>query len=123
MANEIKLTARAIVQNGNYYSVFQPPGNTSYDQAAVGAVSGIATVGTTAEALSFGDVATLGYAFLQNLDEDNFITFGPDSTGSLVPFGKLKPGEVAMLRLVPGITFKWQADTAACKVSYLVLED
>lgn len=85
--------------------------------------SGVQAVGTTAEALDTGDVGTLGRLFLLNLDTTNYVTFGPDSGGSMVGAIKLMPGEPNEFRLVPGVTYKLQADTAACNVQYELLSD
>ena len=71
--------------------------------------------------LVLGDVAggTPGYVLLRNLDGTNFVQFGADADA---PFGKLKAGEAALLRVVAApISIK--ADTAACAVEYWVLAD
>ena len=81
-------------------------------------------IGTSAEAVGTGDVASLGWAWFRNLDTTNYVEIGPDSAGSLVPFLKLKAGEVSgPIRLKPGITIKAQANTATVKLQMCILDD
>lgn len=108
--------------NGNLKAAFQP-GVLQVDQA-VGVIYGpVVIVGTSEEDLLIGDIATLGYVFLRNLDAANFVTYGPKSGGSMIPFGRIKAGEIAMLRLEPGITWRWIADTGSVKVQVLLLNN
>ena len=90
------------------------------------------TVGTTAitfaqsaagTVISFGNLSTLGWAFLQNLDTTNFITYGPTIGGYLQKFGKLKAGESCLVRLSPGMILRALADTATCKLKTKIFED
>ena len=81
------------------------------------------SVGTSEEDLSVGDVGTVGWLFLRNLDSSNYVVFGPKSGGAMVAFGRLKAGEVAALRVSSGVTLRWQANTAAVKVQVILLED
>lgn len=69
--------------------------------------------------VDYGDVVTPGYCILENLDDTNFVDFGPDDTG-LVPMGRLLPGEVALFRFDPSADLVLQADTAACDVRVLI---
>lgn len=121
MANEIKLTIRMSITNGDYKNDINP-GQKQIDQSAQGASSGIVNVGTSEENLVFTDITTEGYLYLQNLDDTNYVTYGPDATG-MVAFGRLNPGEVAVMRVEPSITIVAQANTAAVNVMYLMLED
>jgi hypothetical protein len=80
-----------------------------------------ASIGTSEEALSFGDLASgEGFMYLRNLDATNFITYGPVSGGSMVGIGKLLPGEENLLRLIPGTTVRAKADTDACLLQFCV---
>lgn len=121
MASELQYSVNFKCQNGSYLENFNKVTQTA-NQNALGASAGIATVTTTASTINVGSVTTLGYLLLQNLDATNYLTFGVLS-GSYIPVGKLKPGEVAMLRLQPGITFQWQANTASVECQYLLLQD
>lgn len=122
MADEITITVRTNIVNGEYSETFNQ--TVQIDQAAIGAYAGVEIVPTTDEAMPVGDVATEGYLFLKNLDGTNFITFGPDdSGGTFVPYGKCKPGEIAIFRVVAGAAYRWKADTATVKTQILLLED
>jgi hypothetical protein len=83
------------------------------DQAVRGGDSAIVPVGTSEQVIALA-VTTYGYAFLQNLDDTNYIEYGPTASGSMVVFGKLFAGEWAVLRLDPGIVFRARAHTAMC---------
>lgn len=123
MSKELKLTLSARLQNGTLKSAFTP-GTVSVDQSAAGEFTLVSSVGTSEQDLTVpADIATLGYAFLQNLDATNYVEYGPKSSGAMVPFGKLKAGEVACVRLDPGITLRWKADTAPVKVQITIYND
>lgn len=122
MANEIRLTASLSVDNGDFKEAINP-GSLTIDQATIGKGGYVQTIGTTNEALVVGDVATLGYCYLRNLDATNAVEYGPDSGGAMISFGKLKAGEVAILRLTPGITVRAQAENSAVKLDVRVFED
>lgn len=62
-------------------------------------VSGFQTVGTSEETLNLGDVSSLGYVFVKNLDSTNYVQFGA-TTG--VYSIHVRAGEVAL----------WPHDTA-----------
>ena len=63
-------------------------------------------------------VGTAGWYFVKNLDSTNFVEFGPaDDQFSI----KLKAGESAVFRASDPIGVK--ANTAACNVEYIVIED
>lgn len=121
MANELTVSVSASLVNGNHRASFAP-GAIQVTQAAQGMHGPVVSVGTSEEDLAVGDVGTLGWLFLRNLDPTNFVTYGPKDT-TMKAFGRLEPGEIACLRLEPGITLRWQADTAACKVQVMLLED
>ncbi|WP_254513842.1 hypothetical protein [Anatilimnocola floriformis] len=121
MSNEITTLVRLNITNGVYTDAFSA--SPTITQNTLGANSGIQTVGTSAEALAVGDVATLGLVCLLNTDATNFVQFGPDDSGTMKVVGRLKPGEAAQFRLEPGITLKLKADTASCKVRFLLLND
>ena len=115
MANEIKLSITASLTNGYLSDTFNT-GQLSITQTTQGAHTPVVTVGTSEEDLSTGDIGTLGYMLLRNLDSSNYVTYGPKSGGAMVAFGRIKAGEAAVIRLEPGITLRWQANTAAVKV-------
>jgi len=123
MANEIVLQFGAQVVNGFFRHVFQP-GQLQVDQAAIGRAGHAQEIGFAAdEVIDFGDISTNGYLILRNLDEDNYVTWGPEDTGAMVTAGKLKPGEIAVLRVAPTVVMRAQADTAAVLLDVCLLED
>ena len=124
MANEIRITTQIKCENGNFKMPLQGRQGVGVNQSAVGGmVPGTLSI-TTSDTVLTINVTTLGWAYIQNLDATNYVTFGPTAAGALVPCLRLKPNEPAQLvRLVPGVTYRMQANTATCKVLFLVLED
>jgi hypothetical protein len=80
--------------------------------------SGIQNVGTAEESLDAGDVTTIGFVGVRNMDETNYIEVG-GTTG--VYSIKLKAGEGFCARWNHNDVFV-KANTAACKVEYLIIE-
>ncbi len=122
MADELKITINTRLVNGSFKDSFDP-GQISIDQAAVGAHRPIVIVGTSEEVIATGDVSTLGWCIMQNLDDTNYVEYGPESGGAMVGWGRMEPGEPAIFRLKPGVTIRAKADTAACKVDVRIYED
>ena len=76
-------------------------------------------VGTVEEELPQGaDLGTPGYCFIKNLDDTNYVEVG--LTGSYTI--KLKAGECALFRCA-GASLYAKANTAACLVEYIIVED
>ena len=90
---------------------------------AGGGNPGTVTINTTETTIPTTGITTLGYCWIKNLDPTNYFDIGPDSGGSLVPWLRVKPGEEQTFRLKPGVTFKAQANTAACKAQVHILEN
>lgn len=124
MANEIRVGASLECNNGNFI-LPKVGGNTQNvtQNTLGGGVPGMVSIGTSEEDIVTTDISTLGWCFIKNLDPTNFIKYGPKSGGSMIEFGKLKAGEAAVFRLMTGITIRAVADTAACKVQILILND
>lgn len=124
MADELKIAVQANLANGFFKDQFNP-GQISITQNAIGGHRPVVSVGTSEEDLTVGDVGVLGWLILRSLEPagGNYVQWGPKSGGSMVAVGRLKPGEVAALRLEPGITLRWVANTAAVKVDVRVYED
>jgi len=75
---------------------------------------------TAVVALNLGGITTPGYIFIQNLDATNFVKIY-DSTGGNACI-KLKPLEFALFRCAT-TTPSAEADTAACIVQFLMIEN
>ncbi len=124
MSDEITLNFNVSVINGNMRESIQP-GLQQIDQANVGRAGHAQSIGFAApEVVDLGDVSTNGILILHNLDETNYITFGPQSDAATIEvFGKLKPGEAFPMRLAPGIILWAQADTGDCLLDVKLFED
>ncbi len=122
MADEIVITVLAELTNGNFKDRIDH-GQQKFDQTAIGASSNVVNVGTSEEDVSVGDVTTLGWCFVRNLDTTNYVTWGPKSSGSMVAVGRIEAGEVICFRLEPGVTLRWIANTASCLVDIRIFED
>jgi hypothetical protein len=124
MANELSLRINAELVNGKLRERFSPNGGSfSVTQSTARAFGGTFGLTTSEEVLSAGDVSTLGYMFLQNMDSTNNVIYGPESSGALVPFGLLKPGESAVIRLQTGITIRAKASAGTPDLFYKILAD
>lgn len=121
MANEISATVGLSVVNGNLRISF-PQLTRQYNQTASGLSDQVLSIATTAEDVSFGDVATPGLCVLHNLDTTNYVEYGMSDGGTIKKLAKLSPGDVHMIRIAASTTLRMQANTAACKVRVLCLE-
>jgi hypothetical protein len=121
MADEITLIVDLDLVNGVVEHDFSP-NSISIDQSTARFVDTVLDIGTSAETISFGDIATKGVVILQNLDSTNYVTYGPDSTGQ-VTLGRLNAGEIAVFRIDDSATLKATADTATCKVRFIAYEN
>ena len=116
VANAIRVNFQVNVLNGSYRESINP-GSLGITQQSAGRGGGIQTVShTAAGVLSLGSLTTNGWAYLQNLDAANYMTFGPQSGGAMVAMGKLLAGEFAWVRLAPGVVLMAEADTADVQV-------
>ena len=124
MANEQKVNTSVTVENGNMKHTISP-GQIQMDQAAQGAWAPVVSVSTSEEDLLPVDISTLGLLFLRNLDATNYVTYGPKTTGgSMQSYGRLEATDmIHSVRLEPGITMRWQANTANVKVQVWLFED
>lgn len=118
MANELKLSFSLSFSKGGV--VVRRSYSDTIDVAGNVAVQSVQTIGTSEEVLTIpSDLATVGYAFIHNLDASNFVQIGP-STGR-TDF-KLFAGEATLFRLNSGTTIYVKADTASCDVEFILIE-
>lgn len=110
MANEIQGSFGLRVANGYFSDSYQ--NSFSYTQYSLGRGGYVQTIGTSEEVVDVGDIDANGWCLLVNLDTTNYVEYGPESSGAMVAFGKLKPGEFAWFRLKPGVALRAQANTA-----------
>jgi len=121
MADEITLIVDLDLVNGAVEHDFSPS-SISIDQATARFIDTVLDIGTSAETISFGDIATKGMVVLQNLDSTNYITAGPDSTGQ-VTLLRINAGEIACFRIDDSATLKATANTATCKMRMIAYEN
>lgn len=88
------------------------------DVSGNAAIRNVRTVATTDETLALGDVATIGYVYLHNLDATNYCDFGSD--GSSYPL-RLKPGEHAVVRW-NAAALHAKAHTSTTKIESWIIE-
>jgi hypothetical protein len=122
MSNEIKYTLSITIENGEFKEKLSD-GQISVDQAAIGKGGSVQIIGTSEEVISTGDVSTLGWCRLKNLDPANYVTYGPEDTGAMVNFGRIEAGEQHWFRLEPLVVMRAQANTAPVKLDVRVYED
>lgn len=112
MAGELTVNVQANLRNGPLVAQF-PPGGIRVDQADAMVNDRVITVGFAAhEAITFGDIATVGYVGFHNLDGTNFVQVGVDDSGVFVPVIRLLPGETGIVPVDPGAALYAKADTA-----------
>lgn len=122
MPNAITLAAQLTLTHSTGLTIpVLPPQNLTFTQSGEGEAGGIQNIGTSAENLNVGDVATEGFAVFKNLDSTNFVEIGWDATGFQSAF-KLLAGMLAIVPLNPSRTWQAKADTAAVELFYRVLE-
>jgi hypothetical protein len=122
MPNTITIAAQLTLTHSTGLAIpILPPQNLTFTQSGEGEAGGIQNIGTSAENLNVGDVATEGFAVFKNLDPTNFVEIGWDATGFQSAF-KLLAGMIAVVPLNPSRTWQAKADTAAVELFYRVLE-
>ena len=80
-------------------------------------------IGVTEEAVTLGEVATLGWFWLRNLDTTNFVEWrvSTGSTKAARANGGANGGEAMMFRVGSGVTAPYLiADTGAVDVEYFL---
>ena len=94
------------------------------NQVGTNSIGNVQNIGTTTEAIVLGDVTTIGYLMLINLDATNFVSVGlatPVTTGPGNAFAKLLPGEFCIIPTRQTVIYAL-ADTAACDVFVVAIE-
>lgn len=121
MASEITVNLSGTISRGtapyNITGEIFPSGSVSFDSSTTlrdCIIKSIATSDTSLTALLPNTDNAEGLLYIKNLDQTNYVTFGPDSGGSIVPMVRLNPGKVALIPLYPTVTLRAQANTGAC---------
>lgn len=122
MAQEISISISLGVTKGNLRDSIALSGRFDLAASAPVKASGIAIIGTGShEAIPLGDLGTPGFVLLRNLDDTNYVEVGKDSTGSFVPFLKLKAGEPAIFRLSSAAPYA-KANTGNVRLQYEIYD-
>ena len=117
MADEISMNGSFALANGSL--TVEKSADDLITQTTAKYHAGVQNIGTSEEALVLGDVTTPGLCYFENLDATNYLTIGETTNNDII---KLKPGEFCFVRL--GITAPYAiANTAACDLNYIILED
>ncbi len=121
MPQQLKINASLVYDDGSVeadLSVEDFIATVSTEKIAKNIVS----VGLTEGAIPLGEVATLGYVFLKNLDPTNFVEVRPAS-GSGNDYIRLDAaGGIALFRFGSDCTAPyWIANTGACKCVVLLI--
>lgn len=90
-----------------------------FDVSGTAAIQNVIAVGTTDETLALGDISTIGWVYMRNLDATNYVTVGSD--GTLYPI-KLKPLEPMLVRW-NAAAIHVKANTASCQLEYVLISD
>jgi len=120
MANEITVTGKIAVTNGNLKYASSKGAVSVTQTASGGPTPGYVTIGTSEESQAFSELGTLGWVMMENLDATNYVEWGFATT---VYGGRIEAGEFALFRLNPSTTLYLKANTAACKMLINALED
>jgi len=126
MADELTLTAR-IDHTKAPKGSWLPDDNFTADQTGTGANSVTIQIGTSEEDVNFTslfpDLTTPGIIVIENLDDTNYVTWGPKDTTMKV-IGRIKAGDFpAIFRFESGATLRMKADTAAVFLQIRLYED
>ena len=118
----ITSTANLTIVQGNLKRAFATTRGFDFVSSTPVMASGVASIGTSHEALPMGDVSTAGWARLENLDATNYVEIGVVVTGTFYPTIKLKATEFCVVRLGTNAPYA-RANTAAVQLDYVILQD
>lgn len=119
MANEITVTTSIKYAKGNVAEISRAL-SKQITVSGTQHVHHVQSIGTSAEALDIGDLTTLGWCWMKNLDATNYVSIRSGADGANVI--NLDPGEAALFRLATNTPFAI-ADTAPVELEYLIIED
>lgn len=118
MASELQVQGLiAFAKSGASISRTFP--STYFDVSVTAGVQNVISVGTSDESLALGDISTIGWIYLKNMDSTNYISVGSD--GTLYPI-KLKAGEFCLCRW-NAAAIHAKANTGACNMEYILIPD
>jgi hypothetical protein len=116
MANELNITLGLVAFTKAGKSFRREGGEVIVNVSGNHFQAGSQSVGTSEEGIGLGDITSLGWFALRNLDATNKVYWG-NVTGQLN--NELLPGERVYARAKSGNNaIRVQADTAACEVEF-----
>lgn len=121
MADELEFKITNFTFEKGGVKVERAPGSVDVTITGDHAIHKTQEIGTSAENLDKGEITTPGYGLFHNLDGTNFVEIGYDDTG-FKPTVKIESGEWALFRLAQA-TPQAKADTAACDLEFILIED
>lgn len=120
MAAEVVLSGSLEFDNGTIADALSKAG-LRLDSSGTQYIKNVQSVGTSEEAIILGEVTAPGHYMAINLDNTNFVTLhqatGANSFAELEAKGGFAIFKWSVASTAPFI----KADTAACKVAYLLL--
>lgn len=119
MANELSANVSLTLNKNSAVTTAYPSGSNQFTVTGNAAIKQTVSVGTSEETLSKGDIGTIGWVYLKNLDATNYVEFAGTTTDYVL---KLKAGEFALVRWNKTNVLA-KANTAACLVEYMLVED
>jgi hypothetical protein len=120
MANEITLTTTIRWTRGG--AVIQASNTETITQVGSAAIENVQTVGTTSEAIDFGDVTDPAYIYFKNLDETHDVYLGTVTPMTAEDASViLSPGGAARVT-TGGSAWYGKAETAAVNVIVIALQ-
>jgi hypothetical protein len=118
MANELTVVSSLSFTKGGVTVAFG--GTKTVTVAGDKYIKTVQAIGTSEEAIQKGELGTLGFMCVKNLDDTNFVLI-VGATG-LTSGNKLMPGESGVFRLSGNAPFA-KADTAPCNIEFMIVED
>jgi hypothetical protein len=119
MANELTITSSMSFQKEKAFASMGK-GGVRVTVTGTKYVEIVQAIGTSEEALLLGDIASPGYMMVENLDATNFVEIRPGSGAA--DMIKIPPLSFAGPFMLATSTPYAIADTAECKIRYLLIE-
>jgi hypothetical protein len=117
MADEISVTIKATVVNGEFRDQFTP-GNKRYDQDTGGRVARTTSLTTNSTALDVGELSSSkGWCFLTNQSTASEVVIGPTSAS---PFIRLFTACSAAVPLVAGTTLMARTLSGTATLDHMI---
>lgn len=116
MANEISISG-GLTHNRN--GSISKSHSVQITQSGTDYVLQTQNIGTSAELIDKGDIGTVGYMYVRNLDATNYVELALDS-GATQIFAKLLPGEFCVIPTRQQVYGR--ANTSACDCEVFLVE-